>query len=167
MAHISENSKGLAEECEALDRFFYLTEDRLNKIVDGFRTEFQDGLASFGKDTAMIPSYCLNVPNGTETGTFLALDLGGTNLRVCEINLTGDHKFTIKQRKYKVSEDLKNGEARVLFGEWAVHNTQDNCFKADTCASPDYIADSIDSFLTEIGSEINENDAIHLGFTFR
>jgi hypothetical protein len=31
----------------------------------------------------------------------------------------------------------------------------------------DYIADSVDSFLTEIGSDIPETEAIHLGFTFR
>lgn len=49
--------------------------------------------------------------------TFLALDLGGTNLRVCEVRLLGGHKFEMKQQKYKVSDELKEGEARVLFGE--------------------------------------------------
>lgn len=49
--------------------------------------------------------------------TFLALDLGGTNLRVCEVKLEGNHKFSQKQQKYKVSEDLKEGEARTLFSE--------------------------------------------------
>lgn len=49
--------------------------------------------------------------------TFLALDLGGTNLRVCEVKLEGNHKFSQKQQKYRVSEDLKEGEARTLFSE--------------------------------------------------
>ncbi len=53
-----------------------------------------------------------------DTSTFLALDLGGTNLRVCEVRLLGNHKFEMKQQKYKVSDDLKEGEAAVLFGEW-------------------------------------------------
>jgi hypothetical protein len=53
-----------------------------------------------------------------DTSTFLALDLGGTNLRVCEVRLLGNHKFEMKQQKYKVSDDLKEGEATVLFGEW-------------------------------------------------
>lgn len=48
--------------------------------------------------------------------TFLALDLGGTNLRVCEVTLEGNHKFTLRQQKYKVSTELKTGEATVLFG---------------------------------------------------
>lgn len=49
--------------------------------------------------------------------TFLALDLGGTNLRVCEVRLEGNHKFSQKQQKYRVSDDLKEGEARTLFSE--------------------------------------------------
>ena len=36
--------------------------------------------------------------------------------RVCEIRLFGKHKFEIKQQKYKVSDELKEGQARVLFG---------------------------------------------------
>lgn len=36
--------------------------------------------------------------------------------RVCEVTLLGDHKFTIKQQKYKVSDEIKKGEARDLFG---------------------------------------------------
>lgn len=73
----------------------------------------------------MIPTYVQKIPDGSETGTFLALvslssrvhhdvgsraqgsvllmqDLGGTNLRVCEVTLLGDHKWTMKQQKYKV-----------------------------------------------------------------
>jgi len=30
----------------------------------------------------------------------------------------------------------------------------------------DYIADSVDAFLTDIGSEIGTNEPMHLGFTF-
>lgn len=35
---------------------------------------------------------------------------------MCEVTLLGDHKFTIKQQKYKVSDEIKKGEARDLFG---------------------------------------------------
>lgn len=95
----------------------------------------------------MVPSFVTGVPDGSEQGTFLALDLGGTNLRVCEVTLFGGNKFDIKQQKYKVSDELKSGSAKVLF---------------------DYIADSVDAFLTDIGSGIaNEHEPMHLGFTFR
>lgn len=36
---------------------------------------------------------------------------------MCEVKLEGNHKFSQKQQKYRVSEDLKEGEARTLFSE--------------------------------------------------
>jgi len=36
--------------------------------------------------------------------------------RVCEVRLHGENKFEIKQQKYKVSDELKEGQAKVLFG---------------------------------------------------
>lgn len=93
----------------------------------------------------MIPTYVQHIPTGQETGTYLALDLGGTNLRVCEITLLGSHRWTMKQQKFKVSTALKEGPAAGLFN---------------------YIASSVDSFLTEIGTEVSEEDRLKLGFTF-
>ncbi|WWC61083.1 uncharacterized protein I303_103661 [Kwoniella dejecticola CBS 10117] len=131
--------------CTTFEPYFLLSDERLQDIVNHFRKEMEEGLAGYGKDVAMVPSFVTGVPDGTEEGTFLALDLGGTNLRVCEVRLFGQHKFEIKQQKYKVSDELKEGEARILF---------------------DYIADSVDAFLTEIGSDISSNEPMHLGFTF-
>ena len=37
--------------------------------------------------------------------------------RVCEVELLGNKEFVLRQQKYKVSEQLKTGEASVLFGE--------------------------------------------------
>jgi hexokinase len=101
----------------------------------------------------MVPTYVTGVPTGKEIGyvslhamrlaclrrnfrTFLALDLGGTNLcecgltsravddlitscsrRVCEVKLDGAHGVAMRQQKYKVSDELKTGEANLLFGE--------------------------------------------------
>ena len=36
--------------------------------------------------------------------------------RVCEVKLLGNHEFTLRQQKYRVSEALKTGEASALFG---------------------------------------------------
>jgi hexokinase len=62
------SSTSLPAEAQALEKYFVLDKARLNEIVTGFRREFEDGLKNFGRDTAMIPSYCLSVPNGTEVG---------------------------------------------------------------------------------------------------
>jgi hexokinase len=136
----------LPDITKTFDPYFALSDEQLHAIVERFRKEFDEGLAEYGKDTAMVPSFVTGVPDGSEKGTFLALDLGGTNLRVCEVRLFGEHKFEIKQQKYKISEELKQGQARVLF---------------------DYIADSVDAFLTDIGSQAEGNEPLHLGFTFR
>lgn len=49
-----------------------------------------------------IPSYVTAVPDGTETGLYLAVDLGGTNLRICSVNLHGDSTFSITQSKVAI-----------------------------------------------------------------
>ncbi|KAI0959286.1 hypothetical protein AcW1_004152 [Taiwanofungus camphoratus] len=117
---------------------FQLDQDALVKITQQFLADFSLGLGEYNHPMAMIPTFVTGVPDGTETGTFLALDLGGTNLRVCEVQLLGNHDFRLRQQKYRVSEQLKTGEASALF---------------------DYLADSVDAFLTEF-SESNSPIAL-------
>ncbi|KAI0253152.1 hexokinase-domain-containing protein [Lactifluus subvellereus] len=138
-----------------IDQQFTLDENALVSITSHFHNLFNLGLTEYGHPMAMIPTFVTGVPDGTETGTFLALDLGGTNLRVCQVVLHGDRTFTLKQQKYRVSESLKTGEATVLF---------------------DYLADSVDAFLTSTAvsqedSPISDaigvdSPAVPLGLTF-
>ncbi|KAH9450294.1 hypothetical protein MJO29_014396 [Puccinia striiformis f. sp. tritici] len=93
----------------------------------------------------MLPTFIHDVPNGDEQGLFLALDLGGTNLRVCEVRLNGDKTFSIKSDKYLLSDEIKTGTAEELF---------------------DYIADCVQAFLVQLGHVISEDEKLHLGFTF-
>ncbi|TFY73041.1 hypothetical protein EWM64_g10971, partial [Hericium alpestre] len=137
-----------------IEEHFELNEETLKTITSQFLTDFNLGLGEYGKAMAMIPTFVHGVPDGTETGTFLALDLGGTNLRVCQVELYGDKTFSLRQQKYKVSEALKTGEVTVLF---------------------DYLADSVDAFLTSSptsapnfvpGTPVIEGDPLPLGLTF-
>lgn len=87
----------------------------------------------------------MSFPTGYETGTFLALDMGGTNLRVCEITLTEEKgEFDIIQSKYKMPEELKTGTGEELWG---------------------YIADCLQQFV-EYHHEDEKLDQLPLGFTF-
>ena len=81
----------------------------------------------------MIPTYVFGWPSGNETGNFLAVDLGtplttfsippssdvdylgGTNLRVCLVNLSGGGKFEITQSKYRLTEEQKQEDGQKLF----------------------------------------------------
>ncbi|MCJ1280274.1 hexokinase A [Puttea exsequens] len=90
----------------------------------------------------------MGFPDGHETGTFLALDMGGTNLRVCEIILLEEKgEFDIIQSKYKMPEELKTGNSDELW---------------------EYIADCIQQFIEyhhEV-EDLEQLDKIPLGFTF-
>jgi hexokinase len=57
-----------------------------------------------------------NVPTGQEKGQFLAVDLGGSNCRVCAVNLHGDSTLDIIQEKYAVPPDVRvNPSSKPLF----------------------------------------------------
>lgn len=57
----------------------------------------------------MNVTWVMGFPTGYEHGRYLALDMGGTNLRVCEIVLTNEKgEFDITQSKYKIPEELKS-----------------------------------------------------------
>lgn len=92
----------LSEALAGIEAEFSLDTDALNALVGRFHELMDYGLANTGADMAMIPSFVTGVPDGTETGTYLALDLGGTNLRVCAVKLNGDGSFKMTQEKYKV-----------------------------------------------------------------
>jgi hexokinase len=59
---------------------------KLKSITDHMLSEMDAGLASAGTSSLlMIPTHLTAAPTGRETGSFLALDLGGTNFRVLKV----------------------------------------------------------------------------------
>ncbi|CAG8603067.1 22136_t:CDS:2 [Dentiscutata erythropus] len=136
---------------DGIAKEFDLTVEKLSEIVNHFCNEMDKGLEKSGMTVAMIPSFVTGIPTGNEVGTFLALDLGGTNLRICEIAFEGKGVINVKQQKHKVTENLKTGPANQLF---------------------DFIADCIDKFLSELVTVQFENDQsendkkFKMGFTF-
>lgn len=94
----------------------------------------------------MNPTWCMAFPTGKETGKFLALDMGGTNLRVCEIELIDeDGEFDIRQSKYRMPEELKTGHADELW---------------------EYIADCLQQFVETHHPGEKLDKPLPLGFTF-
>ncbi|KAK3940581.1 putative glucokinase [Diplogelasinospora grovesii] len=55
---------------------------------------------------SQIPTYVTAVPNGTEKGLYMAVDLGGTNFRVCSIHLNGDTTFNLTFIKVPIPKEL-------------------------------------------------------------
>ncbi|KAF9379267.1 glucokinase [Podila verticillata] len=117
----------------------------LSQIKDHFVGEMEKGLSKDGETLAMVPTYVMGRVDGSEIGSYLTLDLGGTFLRVVFVELLGQGKFNTRQKKYRVDEGLKVGEATVLF---------------------DFAAASVASFLDENGINVTPGSELELGFTF-
>lgn len=59
---------GLPDVCKTFEPYFILNDETLHDIVKHFRKELEGGLAEYGKDVAMVPSFVTGVPDGTEQG---------------------------------------------------------------------------------------------------
>lgn len=77
-----------------------LSPEQINSIALRFRQAMQNGLAGAPSSLKMLPSY-LNKPSLNETGTFLALDFGGTNIRVLLTELLGNGRYKVHARAGK------------------------------------------------------------------
>ncbi|KAK4464135.1 hexokinase [Cladorrhinum samala] len=138
--------KNLLKEIEHLEQLFTIETKKLKEITDHFVNELEKGLSVEGGSIPMNPTWVMSFPTGYETGTFLALDMGGTNLRVCQITLTDQKsEFDIIQSKYRLPEELKTGEADELW---------------------EYIADCLMQFIETHHGDVSKLDKIPLGFTF-
>ncbi len=81
----------------------------------GFAEAMRRGLTQASGSLKMIPSY-VGRPTGKEQGTYLALDLGGTNLRVLAVRLDGQGgAATDAASRFVVPQDRMRGEGTVLF----------------------------------------------------
>ncbi|KAJ2001778.1 hypothetical protein GGI04_002364 [Coemansia thaxteri] len=128
---------------DTLAKQFLLSDERLGEIIKEFRRRMEEGLATDGKVLKMIPSYVTRRPLGTETGSYFAIDLGGTNLRVLKVTLDGHGGVTTEHQKFPLTEEAKN---RTLF---------------------DFVAQCVDTFLDERDLRPSgQQPAISMGLTF-
>ncbi len=102
----------IQELCTALE----LTNEKLREMMGLLLRDMEEGLSKEGYATAtikMLPSFVRSVPNGTEAGNFLALDLGGTNFRVLLIRLDGT-SAEMSGKIYRVPHDLMVGTGAAV-----------------------------------------------------
>lgn len=134
----------LLEQLQKLTRELTILPIQIHTIAQDFCQTMVDGLAGKPSPLQMLPSY-LNKPSQQETGTFLALDFGGTNVRVLLTELLGHGKFTIHTQ---ISKRLKEKGHYNYISKQA---TADQLF--------DFIA-------TQIGSLVEPQKSYSLGHTF-
>ncbi|PKL16132.1 MAG: hexokinase, partial [Spirochaetae bacterium HGW-Spirochaetae-5] len=68
------------EEWSRLESLFSFARADARNLITCFHEEMKRGLAGETSSLKMLPCF-VNRPTGLEEGSFLALDLGGTNLR--------------------------------------------------------------------------------------
>ncbi|KPM34409.1 Hexokinase [Neonectria ditissima] len=138
--------KDLAAQIHKLETLFTVPAEKLKQITEHFVSELTKGLTEEGGSIPMNPTWVMAYPDGYETGTYLALDMGGTNLRVCEITLTDEKsEFDIIQSKYRMPEELKSATSEELW---------------------DYIADCLYQFIETHHGDCANVEKLPLGFTF-
>ena len=96
----------LAEAAQKVAKEFDFTTAQVNDAVKEFLREMDEGLTKDGTSLSQIPTYVTAVPNGTEKGLYMAVDLGGTNFRVCSIQLHGNTTFSLTQTKVKIPQEI-------------------------------------------------------------
>lgn len=141
-------SKSLIEGAKAISKTFEFSPEDVQYAVDEYTRLMKIGLENEGEAMTMIPTYVTAVPNGTEKGVYLAVDLGGTNFRVCSVVLTGDSKFTLNQAKAAIPRSMMTSDAHTLFSFLARQ-----------------VKDFVDTHHSEHFAETPDN-YLQLGFTF-
>uniref|UniRef100_A0A671YHQ0 hexokinase n=1 Tax=Sparus aurata TaxID=8175 RepID=A0A671YHQ0_SPAAU len=89
-------------------------------IMQQFRRELAKGLGRDTNPTAalkMLPTFVRSIPDGSEKGDFIALDLGGSNFRILRVKVSHEKKQTVQMESqiYDTPEDIIHGSGTRLF----------------------------------------------------
>ncbi|WP_371371736.1 hexokinase [Sporomusa aerivorans] len=89
-----------------VEELFYIPISRINSIASRFRDAMADGLAGKQSSLKMLPSF-IGSPTGQEQGRVVAVDFGGTNVRVMLIELTTyGQARVIERRSFPLKDKL-------------------------------------------------------------
>ncbi|KAJ8924888.1 hypothetical protein NQ315_001044 [Exocentrus adspersus] len=119
-----------------------LSDQQLAKYMELFEENINRGLGKETNPTAIVkcfPTYVQHLPDGTEKGKYLALDLGGSNIRVLLVEL--GTAMNINSKVFTIPLSIMQGQGTLLF---------------------DFIADCLIGFV----KSNNVEEELPLGFTF-
>ncbi|XP_067858746.1 hexokinase HKDC1-like [Heptranchias perlo] len=124
-----------------------LNQGQLLEVMKRMRTEMEQGLRKETHNTAtvkMLSTYVQKFPNGTESGKFIALDLGGTNFRVLLVVIQAGARQSIQMyhKIFPIPLEIMQGTGEELF---------------------DHIVECISEFLEYMGIR---GAQLPVGFTF-
>ncbi len=76
----------------------------VKKIADGFNEELDRALAGQKSSLKILPSF-LSAPTGREKGNYIAIDFGGSNVRVTLVRLKGKGSYEILKQTSRLLKD--------------------------------------------------------------
>lgn len=102
-----------------LERTFAVTPADVKNTIADFHSEMKLGLSGKKSSLKMLPSFVVR-PRGTEKGRYLALDLGGTNLRFLAVELDGKGKAAVLAvDRFVIEKNLMCGAGEMIINmEW-------------------------------------------------
>ncbi|XP_068053006.1 hexokinase HKDC1-like isoform X1 [Anomalospiza imberbis] len=138
------------DQIKKVDRYLYqlrLSDDVLLDVTARFQAEMVKGLGRDTNPTAavkMLPSFVRSLPDGSEKGDFLAVDLGGSQFRAHQVKVFDDGKQSsqLESKFYPTPKEVTQGNGAELF---------------------DYIADCLSDFME---TKNLKHKKLPLGFTF-
>ncbi|GLD46322.1 hexokinase-2-like protein [Lates japonicus] len=126
---------------------FHLSLEKLQEISTRLKKDMNRGLGKHTHNKApvkMLPTFVRATPDGTESGDFLALDLGGTNFRVLHVRVVEEEQRVLKMDSQicAIPQEIMLGTGEQLF---------------------DHIAACLGDF---VDSQNLKGQTLPLGFTF-
>uniref|UniRef100_A0A8C5G7Y5 hexokinase n=1 Tax=Gouania willdenowi TaxID=441366 RepID=A0A8C5G7Y5_GOUWI len=111
------------DQLKKIDKYLYsmrYSDETLKDIMSRFRREMENGLERDTNPTAtvkMLPTFVRSIPDGSEKGDFIALDLGGSNFRILRVKVTRDKKQPVQMESqvYDTPDDIIHGSGNQLF----------------------------------------------------
>ncbi|XP_030627402.1 hexokinase-1 isoform X3 [Chanos chanos] len=111
------------DQVKKIDKYLYsmrFSDETLRDIMARFRRELENGLGRDTNPTAtvkMLPTFVRSIPDGSEKGDFIALDLGGSNFRILRVKVSHEKKQTVQMESqiYETPEDIIHGSGTRLF----------------------------------------------------
>ncbi|RMX58750.1 hypothetical protein pdam_00010781 [Pocillopora damicornis] len=113
------------DEVSEVLKMFDMSNESIQEIMNLLRKDFDNGLSASENQRAessvkMLPTYVRAIPSGSESGDFLAVDLGGTNFRLLSISIrNGQVKDTIEIPP--LTQTVKTSDAETFFDYIAHH----------------------------------------------
>lgn len=108
--------------------------DALKEFSRKLKAQFKEGLLT--NPACMLPSYNHQLPNRSEHGQYLALDVGGSTLRIALVELrgrtsdgSGDGSRILRLESFKIEREMKNLEGMAFF-DWMAQKIVSTVSKA-------------------------------------